>query len=278
MKTKYDVVIVGAGLFGRVAADLCVENGLSVIVLDEYNELAGSAPAACLMKPSWLSGLGAKGKIGLRVLHDLYTLEDIDFNMRVGQAKVHHVHPLKILRQGEKYVRQARVVEVGDGWVETSKGERYQGKVLVAAGAWSDKLVVMPRIKPLMGKCAWFPMVPGHEPRITIWAPYKQSVSFNYGKSLDHKSNLIWFGDGTAILAHNYKPEHDKRLLKHAAEHGLKKSNFLGFRAGIRPYVEGHSKGYFQRVSPNTYVSTGGGKNGVVLAGYQSQKFLEAIT
>ena len=46
---------------------------------------------------------------------------------------------------------------------------------------------------------------------------------------------------------------------------------------GARPYVEGHKAGYFQQVSPKTWVSTGGAKNGTILAAAQALAFVQGL-
>jgi hypothetical protein len=48
---------------------------------------------------------------------------------------------------------------------------------------------------------------------------------------------------------------------------------------GARPYVVGNKVGYFEQARPRLWVSTGGAKNGTVLAAWQAYRFLkEALT
>lgn len=42
MQKKYDVIIVGAGLSGSVAAVAAVQKGLSVLVVEKYDSVGGS--------------------------------------------------------------------------------------------------------------------------------------------------------------------------------------------------------------------------------------------
>lgn len=265
-----DIAIVGGGLFGSVAAALLKEHGHYVDIYDRGEALAGSRAAACLMKPSWLTGIKAQADIGLRVLKRLYGLQTIQFETRVGKVDVHRVPPLRILGRLEYLPFSVEKVESAGShvrlWHEGTPGFETYSAVLVAAGAWSGELVKMPKILPKHGACARFTGT--CTPRITVWAPYKQAVSFN-------EETGVWFGDGTALQ--DYRPEHRQRLLRHALGHGLDSERLRTVTYGIRPYVEGHKNGYFAEVDRNVFVSSGGGKNGVVLAGYQAQQFLEVM-
>lgn len=272
-RTKYrNVVIVGAGLFGAMAAKLCALNGFKVTVIDSREKEAGSRAAACLMAPSWMAGLG-KEKIekGMEVLNLLYKVVDIPFVVnKVKTVNIKHVKPSSILslsRIPNVEVVKDKVVMVGDGGVETIKGRYYKGNVLVAAGIWSEQLVVMPDIKALTGTALHFTQQT--DPEVRVWAPYKQAVKFNITPA------VTWFGDGTSILRKNFDDTRIEATVNRASKYGLKLPSRI--IVGQRPYIEGE-KGYFRHILHNTWVSTGGAKNGTILAAYQAQQFLEAIS
>lgn len=266
------VVIVGAGLFGSMAAKLCAENGFQVTVIDAKYKEAGSAPAACLIAPSWIVGLGKKADIGMKVLHKLYAVKSIQFRMnKMLTIEANWINPRTILKLSSVEIVKDEVIEVYENGIACTANKCYTGEVLIAAGVWCDQLVDMPPIQQLTGAALLYNGVV--EPEINVWAPYKQAVQFNIS------SSKVWFGDGTSILRKNFG-EHRiedsiKRASKYLSKYKLKGPNKV--IVGRRPYIKGE-KGYFKKLGAAVYVSTGGAKNGTVLAAYQAQQFLEAIS
>jgi len=263
------VVIVGAGLFGSIAAELCERNGFEVIVIDSREPRAGSKPAACLLKPSWMSALSrAEIDQGLELLDALYGLRLIEFTVnRLKKAQVYHVNPGRILLPSNRIVRD-KVVAVGDGWVETKGGERYEGFVLVAAGIWSELLVPMQKQRALAGIALYFKGTV--KPSITVWAPYKQVVAFNIGPK------RIWFGDGTSIQHKNFDEQERLRQSTERAKKYVSLTSPYNWVVGYRPAIP-KQLGYFEQVYKRTWVSSGGAKNGTIQAALQAQQFLECL-
>lgn len=263
------IIIVGAGLFGSMAAKVATANGWKCTVIDSRKEESGSKPAACLMSKGWLSGLpGSTVELGLDTLSKHYGTKVIDFKVNgVKYLECLWVNPKKVLLT---HYKKEAALDVGDGYVITER-ETYEGIVLVAAGVWCNELLgyeKMPEVKSLMGSALIFEGKTS--PRIDVWAPYKQAVQFNmHGK--------VWFGDGTSILRKNWNgSERVGQSLERASKYGIKKhpSKIL---VGQRPYIQGE-KGFLEKLSPRLWVSTGGAKNGTMLAAYQAAKFVEGIS
>jgi glycine/D-amino acid oxidase-like deaminating enzyme len=263
-----NVIIVGAGLFGSMAATLARYAGHAVVVIDSKKTLAASKCAACLMKRSWMAALSPEQiNIGYRVLEQLYGVQQIPFNN--GTLMLDWVDPLGILLEPDL---TQEVAAVGNGAVAFQDLTGLEGTVLVAAGAYSRELVKMPEVRGLVGASLH---LPGRiRPQLKLYAPYRQAIAFNIG------SNQVWVGDGCAILEKNWRPKLRTDLLcQRAWEYfKLKSAGNFQLRAGARPYVEGYKAGYFERVFPRTWVVTGGAKNGTILAAYYAQKFVEAIS
>lgn len=263
METVY---IIGNGLFGRIASDFLTEAGIENIVIDSHEPNSGTQASGNITKPSWISGLGELGKQAYTDLDRLYGLEKFSPQIILGKSlELLYVSRSKILN---KEHITGKVTAVGDGWL-TVDGKDKDGIILVAAGIWTEELVDMPIIDNVTGVSFVFNKQ-NHKPQFSIWAPYKQSISYQ-------DEDQVWFGDGTAIRNKNW--EEEKRIaasLKRASEHGL--SNPIETNVGYRPYVKGHKDGYFKRVADKTWVSTGGGKNGIVLAAIQARKFLEELS
>ncbi len=267
------ITIVGAGLFGAVARDLLTARGYACQTVDDARPLAGSYPAGCLTKPSWLASVKDRDA-AMDLLDTLYGRSTIP--LRVGPLKLEsivHYPPAAILRPAD--IRGTVVsVDPQDASVMLQDGRLLQSDaVLVAAGVWCKELLPEHfRGVPLTGLQGCSQRFAGTLPeaRLKVWAPFKQSVAFNI------EPGVVWFGDGTALKPDSFKPEHVARSLDHAEEVGLQRSTLIETRTGLRPYVRGQS-GWFRRAGSRCWVSTGGAKNGVVLAAAQALQFLNAI-
>lgn len=284
MTKKRNIIVVGSGLFGSIAATLARHHGHTVTVVNEKRPYAASPASGCVLAPSWLSSLSKDAVAdSMSVLQSLYTVHDLVFQTNLlKKFRAQRVSLGDVLVEPDL---EARVTSVGDGWVEYaephSAGTARKGKlrcdaVLVATGIWCRELLKdMPEVRGLYG-CSL--SMPGQlpEPRISVYAPYKQSVGFN----LDRKR--VWFGDGTTLIERTWEKEEAARVAK-TTERGHAMLDTLPVRKptvtiGARPYVEGHKAGYFQRISPKVWVSTGGAKNGTVLAAWQALQFVKALS
>lgn len=267
------VLIVGAGLFGAVARDVLRTNGVECYTIDDGRPFSGSYPAGCLTKPSWLTKVAGRDE-ALEELNSLYGLKEIPLRIAgVKSETIFHVPPAAILIPPDI---SGRVVHIAhnDGAVHLEDGRSFYGdQILVAAGVWSKQLLPEHFAGvPLTGLKGSSQRFRGTLPeaQLKVWAPFKQSVAFNIAP------NEIWFGDGTALRAESFKEHHIDRAMKHAVELGLSQGQLIESRVGLRPYVKGQT-GWFRHVSKNCWVSTGGAKNGVVLAAAQALQFLRSI-
>lgn len=263
-----DVIIIGAGLFGSIAARLADRKGHDVTVLDCGEPWAASKASGCVLAPSWVSSLTSEQVTTAgEVLAGLAPVEPLLFKTNMLKSfKANRIDPRKILVKPDL---TERVVSVGDGVVQLEGGHKLKGIVLVAAGIASSSLVEMPKVKGLWGASLTF-KTQITDPRIHVYAPYRQAVAFN----MDAKT--VWMGDGTALVEKTWAKSSEEYLYATVsrAEKLFKLRDPVKIAAGARPYVEGHKAGYFARVHPKTWVSTGGAKNGTVLAAYQAAQFI----
>lgn len=255
--------IVGGGIFGSVIAHALQDKGYAVTIFDNKKKGAGSKPAACIMKPSWMTSIDYKPPI--KLLDSMFGVETIPFMVKIVPVDCFWVDPKKILSL--EAVEQ-EVTEVGDGYV-VAGGTTYKGLVVVAAGVWSQKLIpALPEIRALCGSA-----VIGEgkvsTPTIHVYAPYRQAVWFNRGK------NETWFGDGTAIIKKNFNQEHKARTTERAESMAGITGDTV---SGQRPYVAGKSGGLFEKLGNRLYVSTGGAKNGTILAAHNALQLLKALS
>ncbi len=129
MVTKYDVVVIGAGIFGSLVTRALRVEGHRVLAIDDKRPEAGSAPAACLMKPSWFSSLGKNVyEPALKKLDELVGVQDIQFAIPTGKLLVHWCNPKQVmLDQNEVKIGQVtRLLYSDRGWlVKIANGLKY---------------------------------------------------------------------------------------------------------------------------------------------------------
>jgi len=269
--TPKDVIIVGNGLFGSIAATLCRSRGHNVTVVSNNEPMAASKASGCVLAPSWLTSLNKTDvDHGLRLLDELYGLQDVVFTGPLGAPfKAQRVDPDRVRVKADV---TADVTSVKDGAVALNDGRTLRGTVLVAAGVWCGRLVEMPPIRGLYGASMRFKAT-GVQAKISVYAPYRQSVLFQLNKT------EAWGGDGTALIRKTWEAERDNRIAATVQRitklSELRQLQGVKVTEGIRPYVEEHKAGFFKRISPRTFVSTGGAKNGTLLAAAQALRFVE---
>lgn len=270
-----DTIIIGGGLFGQIISAELRRIGQSVLVLDRREPLAGSRPAACLMKPSWFAGLGKEvHEPALRTLDLLYGVQDLTFDIHMGKAgrvaegTVHWVDPRVVLGQAARVaavaaVRPGRVVLASD------QGEHPElleaPNIIIAAGVWTQQLLPQYQQGWQHGMAILYP---GQHPVrgiIKPWAPYRQLVGFNRGDGL-------WVGDGTAIKHENWSSGREEEILARERKLAARMSDGElpqpTLLQGLRPYSKGHKPCLLEQVEPGLWVASGGAKNGTLAAGW----------
>lgn len=260
------VIVVGTGIFGSIIARE-LSKRFVVITIDSKKPLSGSKPAACLMKPSWFSGMG-KDVIdkSFRILEE-YGIDDIKFKVGPLSQNVHWINPKKILIEPDFTDEVISIEKVHNGWQVNMSSTGFfidytmkADYLVIAAGVWSEHLV---KIDGGQQKQAGVSFIWSQEvieqPVIKPWAPYKQFVAFNRGDG-------VWAGDGTAIKYENWT---DKRVND---SYNRCHSN-LGYETpvttivGLRPYTK-NKPCYLKKEDDGLWIATGGAKNGTVAAGY----------
>lgn len=274
------IYIIGAGLFGSIASQLLEKRGHQTCLIDDNRPGAGSQVAACLIRPSWISGLPKQMREkGMEVLHELFEVHTIPFSIRPSGKKVNvwWVDPKKILL---KPSIKGTVTQISKNKICGNKNgtkfdipldEETNSKILVAAGIWSNKLLDfdIPEIRPLAGIVSRY--VGQGDPFIDVWAPYKQIVGFNI------EPKTYWCSDGSAILKKNWTSERVMQSLARCHKAIPKEiQSEQKFQVGYRPYMKGY-RGFFDKLSDTIYCSSNGAKNGTLVAAYQAWQFLQEI-
>jgi len=265
------VGIVGAGLFGSIIGRHLMAQGHSVAIMDSREEGSGSKPAACLMKPGWLSKIPQLNKC-LELLDTYYGVRDISFNVNgLLNQTVHWVDPRRVLSLGHVYNTTVMSVDPVRGIVDTPREKFEFDHVVVAAGIWTNKLCPWTvKVEPRWGTAfLWPEHAQSHVPPfISQWAPYRQVVAFQRGDGL-------WAGDGSALKS--MTPERELESLRRCQEK-LDIWQQPTFLRGARPYgtPTPGAPCVLDREGKVT-VATGGAKNGTAAAAWCALKIGEYL-
>lgn len=256
------LLIVGGGLFGSQAAAWARKHDIESVVFDPGLAGAASPAAAGLFKEEWLGGkLRTHYRRALAVLEQLYEVRHTYLTHDDGRRESFlFVPPTGILEP--EPVRE-RVTAVGDGWLEAG-GQRHQGWIYIAAGIWCEQMVPGLGVYGKAGAAFTFA---GERPgRIRPLGWGRQTIAFVRDTGTTH------FSDGTA--ERDYGPEQERQSLLHAADLGLTEAP-LRRLWGWRPYVPGGP--VFRRLSPRTWLATGGRKMGTLLGAACADRLLEEL-
>jgi glycine/D-amino acid oxidase-like deaminating enzyme len=253
------LLVVGAGLFGSMAAAHARSHGVEAVVFDPGLPGAASPAAAGLFAEHWAGRkLAEHHARALPLLERAYGVRSVTLTHDDGRAEsLLFVPPAAVLEP--EPVRQL-VTAVGDGWLEAG-GRRYEGWVFVAAGAWSDSLVPGPGVDSREG--AAFVFAGEGLARIRQANPRHLAIAFS------RDPGLTYFSDGTA--ERDYTAEHERLTLDRAADLGL--TGPVRRLAGRRPYTPGGPA--FFRAGRRTWVATGGRKMGTVLGASFARRLVE---
>lgn len=280
MTDTVDTIVVGAGIFGTTIGLWLRKQGQSVIILDAEKPLSGSAPAACIMRPQWLSKLTKKEMAqSFSVLDELYGLHELEGKILVaGFVKsivVYWVAPHGILRPGR--FEPAEVVEVGGGdkpWVRCADGRTIYGRrVVVAAGVWTSKLCEVKGLTGQAGVAFTWKVDETEEmrPRIAPWAPYKQLLA------LHRAPGELWVGDGTSLREESLTEARISQSRERCAKFVAMDPSAATQTVGLRPYIKGlKGPAFVEEVMPNVWAATGASKSGTAGAGWAAYKLAGA--
>lgn len=273
------IAIIGGGLFGSLQSRHLTALGHDVTLIDSRATCAGSGPAACLIKPSWLASMERHQiDTSFSLLDKYYGIKDIEFLVN-GTVKntVRWVNPSHILSEPfleyevvkvslQKDLSYALLLSPNNP--NTNDLIVIVDCVIVAAGYWTFQILNTFQTylikETMVGQAGCAHLYTGQleQPFIKVWAPYKQLVGFN------RDDQNVWVGDGAAIKHENWNSTHRVNNLKRcdeAAPAHMKRSKSM---FGIRPYVKDAKPCYIKEVAPRLWAVTGGAKNGTIAAGW----------
>jgi glycine/D-amino acid oxidase-like deaminating enzyme len=255
-----DLLIVGGGLFGSLAASYARRKGLQAHVFDANLHGAASPAAAGLFKKQW-AGKKFQGYFerGLSLLELLYEVRTVTLELPEGiRESLLHIPPRLIL---EPTPKRMQVTAIGDGWLEAD-GQRYQGWVYIAAGVWCRQFLGSLEVQGKAGTALAFNGE--HSGRMQPIARGRQALAFV------RDPGRTYFSDGTAEVA--YTADHERQTRQRAFALGLTAEPVQRWH-GFRPYSPGGP--VFQKMSPRTWLATGGRKMGTILGAALARRLVE---
>lgn len=270
----HDVIVIGSGIFGSIIARVLRRSGRTVLVVDDRRPDRGSAPAGCVIKPSWVSSMRKPDlHAGLDLLDEHCGVHSVDFRLWPMQKRTSawRVEPSSIWVEPDHVTRVTRVIDHGGSCSVLAADAAVEGTaphVVVTAGLWTPELC--PWVET-WGRWGWaFRGLPVTENVISIWAPYKQTVAFNM---LD---TMAWVGDGSALKLET--AERPERAAASRVRCEQYVPRILRTIRGVRPYanlVRGDPCLVSRR--GRVVAVTGGAKNGTIAAAWAARRVLEEL-
>lgn len=255
-----DLLIIGGGLFGSLAANYARHRGINALVFDPGLDRAASPAAAGLFKEAWAGKRFVSDyRNALVVLEALVDIASVSLHLPSGQFEnLLHVSPRLIL---EGSPIRKKVDRVGDGWLEAD-GQRYEGWVYVANGIWAQEF--FPQFQ-ILGRAGTAFAFAGEQEGIMVPIEHgRQAIAFV------RDPGFTYFSDGTAEV--QYEDHHEQRTIQRAEELGLVRPPVQRWH-GYRPYTPGGP--LFLRISPKTWLATGGRKLGTMLGASLAHRLIE---
>lgn len=267
-----DLIVVGGGMAGCIAARVAQQRGMKVLVLDDDRPFSGTKAAAGLFKPSWFSLFNKEQYAGaVELLSGITQVKKIPFETAVSTVQVGWVNLARLLYGTGIDRKLHRVTRVRSDAVDLANGGTYRAKhVVVANGAWLRELLPsLPPVDPLVGVSLRYRGV-FTEPRLKLYRPYKQAIVFQISEG------VTWFGDGSTYNREKFSAANVEDTRKRAkALFGLPPPRAL-VTVGWRPKLKTHPAGLLECVD-GVWALNGGGKNGALLYAHLVHQLMEKL-
>lgn len=274
---NFDVIIIGNGLIGSMAAKHFRNNGYEVGIIDSTKPMAASKCSFGVWKDGWVSDkIKQKVEDGKDLLEAVCDgIDEVEFfdTKKEVIVKMSRVDCSKIIEAADI---PGDVIAVKDKTVIFMlDGEKFEltakKAVIIAAGGYTDYILASSKY-PVIGIDQYWGAtlnvkIPIDQSRIFEWAPYKQSVLLqtNFG---------FVFGDGASVK--NPKPSDKRiekvsdRLLVHMNDivgTTVNNDKIIAVNEGWRPYLPASKTEHVNKHDKNLFSATGGAKNTTILCG-----------
>lgn len=304
---KTDIVVIGRGLFGGMINRYFRHRGISVLIIDSTEALAGSKCSAGIWNDGWVRKIRKEAQTTVRIMEELeIAIRQIDFwDLDENDEKkttFYQVSPFQIIVEDD-YI-QDKVIGVENDKVFLLGGETIQARkaVIIAAGVWTDEILKTSGYRELgidgvWGEAFYYAGQKIEKPKMWTWAPYRQAYAFNYkeGRSCDdcsfasvcnHNTEKgamggVYFANSSTVK--NPKEEGDvriekneTRLFQHSKAAGLNPKHITSMMVGYRPFLR-YSGPMVNKHDSKLYSATGGKKQSTILSGYVAHELYQMI-
>jgi hypothetical protein len=264
--------IIGGGICGSMVARQLSNMGLPFRIFDIKEAFAASKISENLFSPTWLKGIEYLDS-SLKWLSDNYKIETKRFETNKSVQEVYHI-PVNTVLHPDAITKRVTQLTRNGLYCGT---EFFSGVNIVCAGFFTKQLIKIDKLNALSGHGLLFEPNQSNSDLKEVmrhWRP------FTHEKILKWHDGRIWYGDSTAILHNTYLKKKDQYIsetLKRAQEIGLKGNCQLQY--GARPFIDTSNKKYglYKKIDNNTFVLTGGWKDGLVIYPYLISKLVKDL-
>jgi glycine/D-amino acid oxidase-like deaminating enzyme len=264
-----NVAIIGAGVTGSVIARVLEGAGHKVGVVDDARPFRATPASAGIIHPNWINAFRKDEVVeGLRLLDKLYKLRQVTFS---DGTTAQQLSPVQYQWPKGKTIAR-KVARLNGMDLELDSGSSmHPTYIVICTGCWANELAGS-KIQPIRATAGTAFLYEGMNiagPMLKTWAPYKQLMVFN------RDNDTVWAGDGTSILPKNYTTQREDESF----ERIKRVAGFTPTRrvTGWRPMVVGQKSGVCEKIASNTWVVTGGSKNGTIFAAIAALRLLKEI-
>jgi hypothetical protein len=252
--------IIGAGLAGSMVAKELQNNSIKFKIFDSNEVYSSSKISENLFSPTWLKGSSYLDE-SIKFLNKNYKVQKKVFKTAKSYQEVLHIPVNNILW---KDVINEKVDKISNNGVYFG-GKLSKGINIICAGYYTKDFVKIKDFNALSGHGLLFEP---NDNNLNIEETMRHYRPYTHEKIIKWYDGRIWYGDSTAIIHETYvknKNQYIKNTLERAKKIGLKGKYNIFF--GSRPFINNVNKklGVYKKINDNTFVITGGWKDGLVI-------------
>jgi glycine/D-amino acid oxidase-like deaminating enzyme len=277
-----DLAVVGGGYWGVVTAYLAEQRGLSVTLYDRPEPLGASRAASGYFAEGWY-----KGAWEMRLKRARQLADKAGIVLRNSGARVYPVKSRsKPTYRADWYTfepsaflalrpadNDAVVLRVGTGFVDVA-GDRHEHKaVVVAGGAWTDRLLKASGIRELgVKQLAGTGVILKH-------APLPDPVTLHEVNPYNQVALRVWGPGEIRVCATQERKDSEHELyvqamLRRVAPYFTEQVELRRMR-GLRPLLDDGP--CVREVAPRVVVAVGGGRIGGLMAFWAGERALAVL-
>lgn len=283
INNKFDIIIVGAGLFGSMITTFFQKKGLSTLTISNGNDMSGSKCSAGIFRESFINkSILEKAKIGISILEKTVSIDEVSFG---AKEKFNIVLPDKILLPQSQILSDTVLSVKNDAVILLNNSAenhllvRAKKAVILACGAFTDNLLINSGYSSIGIDSYWGNCFLSKQKATNIykvWMPYKQICGFQKDSSTYYFSNAQTVKNPSTNDGRIQKGE--DRLLNQYIESGLNVDSITHMLQGFRPYLKNKGIDFVNQHDTRLFSATGGAKNSTILCGYVAKTIFEKIT